>query len=345
MRNFKAVWILLLLSIFLVIFVIIQLRLQNSSFRLSPSSRASSNTASGMLEVAIKNNPDAYWRYRTSEQEDWSDPIASGSLIYDLPTGHAYEIGFLPGEGYVAGEVLKGIVIRENQITSIVQDLQPVKGFLKVHFTGLEDGEHAKWYFANENTLWSQDEVVSTLHNYNHSIFFEEVNGYQVPPPMNVYVGENIITEITVEYTPLSISQPVSPTITDIPLLSPSVTTAPDPTFTPTESQPSTTQAPDPTATHTPTPTPQNTPRRVIENPVTPPDDCPRFAEGDATCDGNITGEDYACWREQFIAFMTGATVPITDSCPRHTDFDQNNAIGLLDYAIWRASYIREAAN
>jgi len=123
--------------------------------------------------------------------------------------------------------------------------------------------------------------------------------------------------------TPTSI--PPTPTATPVPQPSPSPTLTPIPTTPPT-------QPPAPTATpdFSGSPTP------------TPPPECPRFAEGNATCDqaGIIDAQDYACWRAQYLQKITGQTPEISESCPAIANFDGSlDGITMLDFVLLRLQW------
>jgi hypothetical protein len=70
------------------------------------------------------------------------------------------------------------------------------------------------------------------------------------------------------------------------------------------------------------------------------PDTCPNFAIGNATCDlgGIIDNNDYNCWRANFLTARSGATPTPAIGCTL-ADFDKNNTVNLLDFAIWRIGY------
>lgn len=65
-------------------------------------------------------------------------------------------------------------------------------------------------------------------------------------------------------------------------------------------------------------------------------EECPRFAEGDATCDNIIDVIDYACWKKEYVDGMMG------ESCVKTADFDSQEGVALLDFAIWQVSFVKE---
>jgi len=62
---------------------------------------------------------------------------------------------------------------------------------------------------------------------------------------------------------------------------------------------------------------------------------CPRHPEGDATCDDIIDVVDYACWKAEYVDGEMGA------ACVRTADFDSQEGVAILDFAIWQINFIK----
>lgn len=56
---------------------------------------------------------------------------------------------------------------------------------------------------------------------------------------------------------------------------------------------------------------------------------CPRKAEGDADCDGQITLADYEIWRKENFGELTTKTA----------DFNGDGVVDMVDFNIWQAHY------
>jgi hypothetical protein len=69
--------------------------------------------------------------------------------------------------------------------------------------------------------------------------------------------------------------------------------------------------------------------------PLAPVLNCPKRAMGDANCDGVVDTKDYACWRSRFL---TGKE---TSNC-KNTDFNGKEAVNLLDFTIWKNSFLKK---
>ncbi|MDP4011918.1 MAG: hypothetical protein Q8P72_06895 [Candidatus Roizmanbacteria bacterium] len=105
---------------------------------------------------------------------------------------------------------------------------------------------------------------------------------------------------------------------------------------------PTNTPLPLPSDTSTPneTITPNETPGNQLTPTATPPEgggeECPRFAEGDANCDDIIDVVDYVCWTKEYVYDERGS------GCVRTADFDSQEGVALLDFAIWQINFIKE---
>jgi len=105
---------------------------------------------------------------------------------------------------------------------------------------------------------------------------------------------------------------------------------------------------PSPTPTPITTVVPSNTPiptATPLVNTPTPTDTCPRFMQGDANCDGEITLADYTCWKAQYQKVLLGQTVSPVGTCRianfSNADVATRTKVVLLDFAVWRVNYLR----
>jgi hypothetical protein len=165
--------------------------------------------------------------------------------------------------------------------------------------------------------------------------------------------GVNLTARYTAIPTPTATATAIPPTATAVPPTAtaiPPTATAIPPTATaipPTATAiPPTATAIPPTATPIPptaiptqTPIPTATP--IPPTPTATPDECPNFAQGNATCDsgGIIDNNDYNCWKANFLTARSGATPTPSSVCLRVANFNYDNKVNLLDFAIWRIGY------
>jgi endonuclease/exonuclease/phosphatase family metal-dependent hydrolase len=94
-----------------------------------------------------------------------------------------------------------------------------------------------------------------------------------------------------------------------------------------------------PTSTRMPTPTrrPTATPTRKLTPTLTktPTLNCAKKASGDANCDGIVNTMDYTCWR---FRLLTGNELA---HC-QNADFNGKENVNILDFAIWKNTYLRQ---
>ena len=133
----------------------------------------------------------------------------------------------------------------------------------------------------------------------------------------------------------------------DEPVPTPTFTITPTPSITAT---PTVTKTPTPKSTQTPTPipttttlTPTRTPTPIVTliSTNTPPGTCTRFSRGDATCNDVIDINDLDCWVYEFVfKKRLLETLNSGQTCVKSADFNGQNDVGLLDFAIWRLNKI-----
>ena len=89
------------------------------------------------------------------------------------------------------------------------------------------------------------------------------------------------------------------------------------------------------TVIQTSTPTSVNTPP--------PPVYCYRLAQGDATCNDIIDDYDLDCWAYEYV-FKKQLTEAFSNGqkCEKSADFNSQNGVNILDFAIWRLNRVQK---